>query len=157
VNLEILFLINKIYSEEVFGNYYSISRECRMQLDSLEPFFYKRMWKTVKQKFSSKPKTVSFIKCAFTQKGRFCYKRAIQFKPSDVKPYFSQNIFWIGLSQKFLNLSKYLDWKAIDEFNKKKRIGLSLNLLRYDTVFDKQELHEIFIEYQDGLCPICFE
>ena len=37
-------------------NYYSISRECRMQLNSLEPFFYKKMWKTVKQKFGSKPK-----------------------------------------------------------------------------------------------------
>lgn len=138
-------------------NYYSISRECRMQLDLLEPFFYKRMWKTVKQKFGSKPKKVSFIKSEFIQKGRFCYKRAIQLKPSDVKPYSSQNIFWIRPSQKFLNLNKYLDWKAIDEFNRKKRIGLSLNPLRYDTAFDKQELHEILIEHQDGLCPICFK
>ena len=138
-------------------NYYSISRECRMQLDSLEPFFYKQMWKIVKQKFGSKPKKVSFIKSEFIQKGRFCYKRAIQLKPSDVDPYSSLNIYWIRPSQKFLNLNKYLDWKAIDEFNRKKRIGLSLNPLRYDTAFDKQELHEIFIEHQDGLCSICFE
>ena len=138
-------------------NYYSISRECRMQLDSLEPFFYKQMWKTVKKKFGSKPKKVSFIKSEFIEKGRFCYKRAIQLKPSDVKPYSSQNIFWICPSQKFLNLNKYLDWKAVDEFNRKKRIGLSLNPLRYDTAFDKQELHDIFIEHQDGLCLICFE
>jgi uncharacterized protein YbaR (Trm112 family) len=128
-----------------------------MQLDSLEPFFYKRMWKTVKQKFGSKPKKVSFIKSEFIQKGRFCYKRAIQLKPSDIKPYSSQNIFWIRPSQEFLSLNKYLDWEAIDEFNRKKRIGLSLNPLRYDTAFDKQELHEMLIEHQDGLCPICFE
>jgi retron-type reverse transcriptase len=138
-------------------NYYSISRECRMQLDSLEPFFYKRMWKIVKQKFGSKPKKVSFIKSEFTQKSRFCYKKAIQLKPSDVKPYSSQNIFWIRPSQKFLNLSKYLDWKAINEFNRKRMIGFSFNSLRYDIVFNKQELYEILFEHQDGLCPICFE
>jgi retron-type reverse transcriptase len=74
-------------------NYYNISRECRIQLNSLEPFFYKQMWKTVKQKFSSKPKKVFFIKSEFIQKDRFCYKRAIQLKPSDVKPQSSQNIF----------------------------------------------------------------
>ena len=138
-------------------NYYSISRECRMQLDSLEPFFYKQMWKTVKKKFGSKPKKISFIKSEFIQANRFCYKRAVQLKPSDVKPYSSLNIFWICPSQEFLNLNKYLDQKVVDEFNRKKRIGLSLNSLRYDTTFDKQELHDILIEHQDKLCPICFE
>jgi retron-type reverse transcriptase len=138
-------------------NYYSISRESRMQLDSLEPFFYKQMWKIVKKKFGSKPKKVSFIKSEFIQKNRFFYKRAIQLKPSDIKPYSSLNILWIRPSQKFLNLNKYIDWIAINEFNRKKRIGLSLNPLRYDTVFDKQELHDILMEHQDKLCPICFE
>jgi len=138
-------------------NYYSISRTSRMQLNSLEPLFYKQMWKTVKKKFGSKPKKVSFIKSEFIQKNRFCSKRAIQLKPSDVKPYSSLNIFWIRPSQKFLNLNKYLDWIAIDEFNRKKRIGLSLNPLRYDSVFNKQELHDMFIEHQDKLCPICFD
>jgi len=138
-------------------NYYSISRECRMQLDSLEPFFYKQMWKIVKKKFGSKPKKVSFIKSEFIQKNRFCYKRAIQLKPSDVKPYSSLNIFWICPSQEFLNLNKYLDRKVVDEHNRKQRIGLSLNPLRYDTTFSKQELHDILIEHQDKLCPICFE
>jgi hypothetical protein len=102
-------------------------------------------------------KKVSFIKSEFIRQGRFYYKRAVQLKPSDVKPYSSQNIFWIRPSQEFLSLNKYLDWKAIDKLNRKKRIGLSLNSLRYDTAFDKQELHEILIEHQDGLCPICFE
>lgn len=138
-------------------NYYSISRECRMQLNSLEPFLYKRMWKTVKQKFGSKPKKVSFIKSEFIKKGRFFYKRSVQLKLSDVRPYSSLNIFWIRPSQKFLNLNKYLDWEAIDAFNRKQRIGLSLNPLRYHTTFDKQELHHMLIEHQDGLCPICFE
>ena len=138
-------------------NYYNISRECNMQLNSLEPFFYKQMWKIVKKKFGSKPKKVSFIKSEFIQENRFCYKRAIQLKPSDIKPYSSLNIFWIRPSQEFLNLNKYLDCKKIDEFNRKKRIGLSLNPLRYDSIFDKQELHEILIEHQDKLCPICFE
>lgn len=138
-------------------NDYSINRECKMQLDSLEPFFYKRMWKTVKQKFGSKPKKVSFIKSEFIQNGRFCYKRAVQLKPSDVKPYSSLNIFWIRPSQEFLSLNKYLDREIIDKLNRKKRVGLSLNPLRYDTAFDKQELHEILIEHQNGLCPICLE
>jgi len=138
-------------------NYYSISRECRIQLNSLEPLFYKQMWKTIKQKFGSKPKKASFIKSEFIKKSRFCYKRAIQLKPSDVKPYSSQNIFWTCPSQNCLNLNKYLDWKRIDEFNREKRIGLSLNYLRYDTAFDKQEIHDMLIEHQDKLCPICFE
>ena len=138
-------------------NYYSISRECRIQLDSLEPFFYKQMWKTVKKKFGSKPKKVSFIKSEFIQKNRFCYKKAIQLKPSDVKPYSSQNIFWTCPPQNFLNLNKYLDWKAICEFNRKKKIGLSLNPLRYETAFDKQELHDILMKHQNELCPICFK
>lgn len=68
-------------------NYYSISRECRMQLNSLEPFFYRQMWKIIKQKFGSKPKKIAFIKSEFIKKGRFCYKRAFQLKPSDVKLY----------------------------------------------------------------------
>lgn len=38
-----------------------------------------------------------------------------------------------------------------------KEIGFCLNLLRYHIVFDKQELHDMLIEHQDGLCPICFE
>lgn len=138
-------------------NYYSISRESRIQLDSLEPFFYKQMWKTVKKKFGSKPKKISFIKLEFIKENRFCYKRAIQLKPSDVKPYSSLNIFWICPSQEFLNLNKYLDRKAINEFNRKKRIGISLNTLRYDTTFDKQELHDILIEHQDKFCPICLK
>mmetsp|Transcript_60635 Transcript_60635/g.100687 ORF Transcript_60635/g.100687 Transcript_60635/m.100687 type:complete len:656 (-) Transcript_60635:87-2054(-) len=138
-------------------NYYSISRGCRIQLNSLEPLFYKQLWKTIKQKFGSKPKIISFIKSSFIQKNRFCHKRAIQLKPSDVKPYSSQSILWVYPSQKFLNLNKYLDREAVDEFNRKKRIGLSLNLSRYDTSFDKQELHDILITHQDSLCPICFE
>lgn len=138
-------------------NYYSISRECRIQLNSLEPFFHRQMWKTMKQKFGSKPKKISFIKSEFIKKGRFCYKRAFQFKPSDVTPYSSQNIFWVRPSQDFLILNKYLDYEAIVEFNRNKRISLSLNPLRYDTAFDKQELHDILIEHQDKLCPICFE
>lgn len=138
-------------------NFYSISRECRLQLDSLEPFFYKRMWKIVKQKFGSKPKKISFIKSEFIRNGRFRYKRAIQLKPSDVKPYSSLNIFWIRPSQEILSLNKYLDLETINKFNRKKRIGLSLNPLKYNNAYDKQELHEILIEHQDGLCPICFE
>lgn len=102
-------------------NYYSISRKCRMQLDSLEPFFYKQMWKIIKQKLGSKPKKIAFIKSEFIKKGRFCYKRAFQLKPSDVKPYSSLNIFWVRPSQDFLNLNKYLDYKAIHEFNRNKR------------------------------------
>jgi retron-type reverse transcriptase len=105
-------------------NYYSISRECRMQLNSLEPFFYKKMWKTIKQKFGSKPKKIAFIKSKFTKENRFCYKRAIQLKPSDVKPYFFLNIFWIRPSQEFLNLNKYLDQEAVNKFNKKKELDL---------------------------------
>nr|YP_010338943.1 putative reverse transcriptase protein [Erythrolobus coxiae]UNJ19015.1 putative reverse transcriptase protein [Erythrolobus coxiae] len=138
-------------------NYYSISREARMQLDSLELFFHKQMWKTVKKKFGSKPKKIFFIKSKFIQENRFCYKRAVQLKFSDIKPYSSLNIFWINPSQEFLNLNKYLDWKVINELNKKKRIGISLNPLKYDTAFDKQELHDILIEHQDKLCPICFK
>ena len=106
-------------------NYYSISRECRMQLDSLEPFLYKRMWKIVKQKFGSKQKKISFIRSEFISKGRFNYKRAIQLKPFDVKPYSSLNIFWIRPSQEVLSLNKYLDWEAINKFNKKKELALA--------------------------------
>ena len=90
-------------------NYYSISRECRIQLDSLEPLFYKQIWKTIKKKCDSKPKKICFIKSEFTQENRLCYKRAIQLKLSDVKPYSSLNIFLICPSQEFLNLNKYLD------------------------------------------------
>ena len=118
-------------------NYYSISRECRMQLDSLEPFFYKQMWKIIKQKFGSKPKKIAFIKSEFLKKGRFCYKRAFQLKPSDVTLYSSKNIFWVCSSQDFLNLNKYLDYEVIDEFKRNKRIGFSLNPLRYHTASDK--------------------
>lgn len=74
-------------------NYYSISRECRLQLNALEPYFYKKLWKVIKQKFGSKPKKISFIKSKFIRKGRFVYKRAIQLKPYDIKPYSSLNIF----------------------------------------------------------------
>lgn len=95
-----------------------------MQLNSLEPFFYKKMWKTIKQKFGSKPKKIAFIKSKFTKENRFCYKRAIQLKPSDVKPYFFLNIFWIRPSQEFLNLNKYLDQEAVNKFNKKKELDL---------------------------------
>ena len=139
------------------SNYYSISRACRLQLNSLEPFFYRRMWKIVKQKFGSKPKKTSFIKSEFIRNGRFIYKRATQLKPSDVKPYSALNIFWIRPPQEILNLNKYLDSEIINQFNRKQRIGLNLNPLVYHNVYDKQELHEILIEHQNGLCPICFE
>ena len=138
-------------------NYYSITRECRIQLNSLEPLFYSRMWKTMKQKFGSKPKKIAFIKSEFIKKGRFCYKRAFQLKPSDVTLYSSQNIFWVRPSQDFLSLNKYLDCKVIAEFNRNKKIGVSSSPLRCDTSFDKQELHDILIEHQDKLCFICFE
>jgi len=138
-------------------NYYSISRECRLQLDALEPYFYRQLWKVVKQKFGSKPKKISFIKSQFTRKGRLVYKRAIQLKPRDIKPYSSLNIFWVRTPQKILDLNIYLDKKIIETFNRKKQIGINLNPLNYYNDYNKQELHEMLIEHQDGLCPICIE
>jgi hypothetical protein len=93
----------------------------------------------------------------FLRENRFCYKRAIQLKPSDIKPYSFLNIFRNCPSQEFLNLNKYLDQKVINEFNRKKRIEISLNPLRYDTTFDKQELHDILIDHQNKLCLICLK
>ena len=90
-------------------NYYSISRECRLQLNSFEPYLYRQMWKIAKQKFGSKPKLISFIKSEFVKKGRFVAKRAWQLKPSDIKPY--------GVKKYILNSSgtknikfTYLSW-----------------------------------------------
>lgn len=138
-------------------NYYGISRECRLQLNSLEPYFYKRFWKIVKQKFGSKPKKISFIKSEFIRKNRFVYKQAIQLKPMDVKPYSGLNIFWLRPNQKILDLNIYVDKEKIESLNRKKTIGINLNPLNYHNNFEKQELHEILIEYQDNLCPICLE
>jgi len=118
---------------------------------------YRKLWKVVKQKFGSKPKKIAFIKSKFIRNGRFAYKRAIQLKPCDVKPYSSLNIFWIRTPQKILNSNIYVDKKEIESFNREKRIGLSLNPLNYYNVYKKQELHEILVEHQDGLCPVCFD
>lgn len=141
----------------VVCNYYSISRECRLQLNALEPIFYRKLWKVVKQKFKSKPKTKTFIKSQFIRKGRFCFERAIQLKPCDIKPYSSLNIFWIRIPQKILDMNIYLDKENIETFNRKKRIGINLNPLHWYTDYNKQELHEMLIEYQGGFCPICME
>ena len=138
-------------------NYYSISRECRLQLDTLEPYLYRKLWKVIKQKFGSKPKKIAFIKSRFIRNGRFVYERAIQLKPRDVSPYSSLNIFWIRTPQKILDLNMYVDKEEIENFNRKKRIGLNLNPLNYYNIYKKQELHEILVEHQDGLCPVCFE
>ena len=138
-------------------NYYSISRECRLQLNTLEPYLYRKFWKVVKQKFRSKPKKIAFIKSQFIRNGRFISKRAIQLKPCDVKPYSSLNIFWIRIPQKILNLNIYIDKEEIESFNRKKRIGLNFNPLNYYNIFKKQELNEILVEHQDGFCPVCFE
>lgn len=67
------------------------------------------------------------------------------------------NIFWVRTPQKILNLNIFIDKEKIETFNKKKRIGINLNLLNYHNGYDKQELHDILIEYQDGFCPICLE
>lgn len=138
-------------------NYYSISRECRLQLDALEPYFYRQLWKVVKQKFGSKPKKISFIKSQFISKGRFVYKRAIQLKPCDIKPNSSLNIFWARIPQKILDLNINMDKEIIETFNRKKQIGINLNPLNYYNDYNKQELHEMLIQHQDGFCPICIE
>lgn len=118
-------------------NYYSISRECRLQLKALEPYFYRKLWKVVKQKFGSKPKKISFIKSQFIRKGRFVYKRVIQLKPCDIKPYSSLNIFWLRTPQKILDLNIYIDKEIIETFNRKKLIGINLNPLNYYNDYDK--------------------
>lgn len=138
-------------------NYYSVSRECKLQLNTLEPYLYRKLWKVIKQKFGSKPKKITFIKSQFIHNGRFVCKRVIQLKPCDVKPYSSLNIFWIRPPQKILDLNIYVDKEKIESFNRKKRIGLSLSPLNCYNIYKKQELHEILIEHQDGLCPVCFE
>lgn len=138
-------------------NYYSISRECRLQLGALEPYFYRKLWKVVKQKFGSKPKKISFIKSQFIRKGRFVYKRAIQLKPCDIKPYPSLNIFWLRTPQKILDLNIYMDKENIETFYRKKSIGINLSSLNYYNDYDKQELPEMLIDHQDGLCFICIE
>jgi retron-type reverse transcriptase len=138
-------------------NYYSISRECRLQLGALEPYFYRKLWKVVKQKFGSKPKKISFIKSQFIRKGRFVYKRAIQLKPCDIKPYSSLNIFWLRTPQKILDLNIYLDKENIETFYRKKSIGINLSSLNYYNDYDKPELPEMLIDHQDGLCSVCIE
>lgn len=139
-------------------NYYSISRECRLQLNNrLEPYLYRKLWKVIKQKFGSKPKKITFIKSQFIRNGRFVYKRAIQLKPCDVKPYSSLNIFWVCPPQEILDSNIYVDKEKIESFNRKKKIGLNLNPLNYYNIYKKQELHEMLVEHQDGLCPICFK
>jgi len=138
-------------------NYYSISRECRLQLDALEPYFYRQLWKVVKQKFGSKPKKISYIKSQFIRKGRFVYKKAIQLKPCDIKPNSSLYISWARIPQKILDLNIYMDKQIIERFNRKKQIGINLNPLNYYNDYNKQELHEMLVEHQDGLCPICRE
>lgn len=138
-------------------NYYSISRECRLQLNSFEPYLYRKMWKIVKQKFGSKPKLVSFIKSEYIREGRFLAKRAIQLKPSDIKPYGGQNIYWIRPTQKILSLNIYLDAEEITKYFLNKSIGLSLTPVNYHSIYDKQELHNILIDYQNNICPICIK
>jgi len=56
-----------------------------------------------------------------------------------------------------LNLNKYLNSEIINNFNKKKRIGLNLNPFKYHNAYDKQELHKILMKHRDGLCPICLK
>jgi len=85
------------------------------------------------------------------------YKRAIQLKPCDIKPYSSLNIFWVRTPQKILDLNIYMDKKMVETFNRKKQIGINLNPLNYYNDYNKQELHETLIEHQDGFCPICIE
>jgi hypothetical protein len=138
-------------------NYYSISRECRLQLNSFEPYLYLQMWKTAKQKFGSKPKLISFIKSEFIKEGRFTTKRVIQLKPSDVKPYGTKNIYWIRPVQKILNSNIYLDTTEMSKYFLNKSIGLNWSPLKYHSLYDKQELHNILTDYQDNLCPICFK
>lgn len=138
-------------------NYYSISRECRLQLNALEPYFYRQLLKIVKKKFGSKPKKISFIKSQFIRKGRFVYKRAIQIKPCDVKLNSSLNVCWVRTAENIFHLNIYMDKEIIEAFKRKKRIGINLNPLNCYNDFNKQELHEILIEYQDRLCPICLE
>jgi hypothetical protein len=84
------------------------------------------MWKIIKQKFKSKPKKISFIKYKFISKNRFCYKKTAQLKLSDVKPYTSLNIFRACPSQEIFNLNIYLDWKTINQYNRKKRMDHKL-------------------------------
>jgi retron-type reverse transcriptase len=138
-------------------NYYSISRECRLQLNRLEPYLYRKLWKVIKQKFRSKPKKITFIKSQFIRNGRFVYKRAVQLKPCDIKPYSSLNIFWVRPPQEILDSNIYVDKEKIESFNRKKRIGLNLNPLDYYSIYKKEELHEMLVEHQDGLCPVCFK
>jgi hypothetical protein len=138
-------------------NYYSISRECRMQLNSFEPYLYHQMWKIVKQKFGSKPKLISFIKLKFIRKGRFIAKRAVQLKLSDVKPYGAKNIYWIRPAQKVLMSNIYLDAIKISNYFLSKSIDLNWSPLKYHSVYEKQELHNILIDYQENLCPICLK
>ena len=86
-------------------NYYGIGRECRLQLDALEPYFYRQLWKSCQTKFGSKPKKISFIKSQFIRKGRLVRKRrAVQLKPRDLKPYSSLADIYPG----FVLLKKFL-------------------------------------------------
>jgi len=67
------------------------------------------------------------------------------------------NIFWLRTPQKILDLNIYIDKEIIETFNRNKRIGINLNPLNYHNDYDKQELHDMLIEHQGGLCPICLE
>ena len=58
-------------------NYYNISHQCRIQLDSLNYYFIKRMRKIIKKKFSSTKKRMAYIKFNFMKGKRFCDKRAV--------------------------------------------------------------------------------
>jgi hypothetical protein len=50
-----------------------------------------------------------------------------------------------------------MDKKMVETFNRRKQIGINLNPLNYYNDYNKQELHEMLIEHQDGFCPICIE
>ena len=51
----------------------------------------------------------------------------------------------------------YLDATEISKYLLNKSIGLNLTPLKYHNAYDKQELHNILIDYQDNLCPICLK
>ena len=150
-------IINKVNSViRGLANYYSISSQCRSQMNSFDSFLYRRFWKIIKQKFGSTPKLITFIKKKYVKKGRFIAKRAFQLKISDVKPNGALNIMWVRSSLKFLNLNKYLDKIEIEKQIEKDSVGISLNPLNYHDVFGKQEIHLILKVFQNELCPICF-
>jgi len=54
-------------------------------------------------------------------------------------------------------LNIHLDGTEISKYFLNKSIGLNWSPLKYHSVYEKQELHNILIDYQDNLCPICLE